>query len=100
HVETVPFSVEYGPYGLMQSALNRVGQRHNALYHRLKRKQPLSAYDRRGKAEVVLGLAALPVLGSASVIGAAALALRGRAGTYTAIFERPSLVETPLRLTL
>ena len=90
HVETRPFSAEYGPYGLMQSVLNRVGRRHNALYHRLKRKQPLSAYDRRGKAEVVLGLAALPVLGTASVVGAAALARRGRAGTYTAIFERPA----------
>ena len=67
HVETVPFSAEYGPYGLMQSVLNRVGTRHNALYHRLKRKQPLSAYDGRGKAEVVIGLAALPVLGTASV---------------------------------
>ncbi len=90
HVETVPFSAEYGPYGLMQSVLNRIGTRHNALYHRLKRKQPLSAYDGRGKAEVVLGLAALPVLGTASVLGAAALARRGRAGTYTAIFERPA----------
>jgi SAM-dependent methyltransferase len=90
HVETVPFSAEYGPFGLMQSALNRIGKRHNALYHRLKRKQPLSAYDRRGKVEVVLGLAALPVLGTASVVGAAALARRGRAGTYTAIFERPA----------
>ena len=100
HVETVGFSAEYGPYGLMQSALNRVGKRHNALYHRLKRKQSLSAYDRRGKVEVLLGLAALPVLGTAGVLGAAALARRGRAGTYTAIFERPALVETPLRLTL
>ena len=72
HVETVSFSAEYGPFGLMQSALNRIGKRHNALYHRLKRKQPLSAYDGRGKAEVVLGLAALPVLGTASVVGAAA----------------------------
>jgi hypothetical protein len=90
HVETVPFSAEYGPFGLMQSALNRIGKRHNALYHRLKRKRPLSAYDRRGKAEVVLGMAALPVLGPASVLGAAALARRGRAGTYTAIFERPA----------
>ena len=90
HVETVPFSAEYGPYGLMQSVLNRLGTRHNALYHRLKRKQPLSAYDGRGKTEVVLGLAALPVLGPASVLGAAALARRGRAGTYTAIFERPA----------
>jgi SAM-dependent methyltransferase len=89
HIETVPFSAEYGPYGLMQSALNRMGRRHNALYHRLKRKQPLSAYDRRGKVEVVLGLVALPVLGTASVFGAAALARQGRAGTYTAIFERP-----------
>ncbi len=90
HVETVPFSAEYGPYGLMQSVLNRIGKRHNALYHRLKRKQPLSTYDGRGKAEVVLGLVALPVLGPASVVGAAALARRGRAGTYTAIFERPA----------
>ena len=90
HVETVPFSAEYGPYGLMQSVLNRIGTRHNALYHRLKRKQPLSAYDRRGKAEVVIGLVALPVLGTASVLGSAALARRGRAGTYTAIFERPA----------
>ena len=91
HVETVPFSAEYGPYGLMQSVLNRIGTRHNALYHRLKRKQPFSAYDRRGKAEVVFGLVALPVLGTASVLGAAALARRGRAGTYTAIFERPAV---------
>jgi SAM-dependent methyltransferase len=91
HVATVPFSAEYGPYGLMQSALNRMGKRHNALYHRLKRKQPLAEYDRRGKVEVILGLAALPVLGTASVLGAAALARRGRAGTYTAIFEQPAL---------
>jgi SAM-dependent methyltransferase len=90
HVETVPFSVEYGPFGLMQSVLNRIGKRHNALYHRLKRKQPLAAYDGRGKAEVVFGLVSLPVLGTASVVGAAALARRGRAGTYTAIFERPA----------
>jgi SAM-dependent methyltransferase len=90
HVETVPYSAEYGPYGLMQSILNRIGRRHNALYHRLKRKQPLSAYDRRGKVEVIAGLVALPVLGAASVVGAAALARRGRAGTYTAIFERPA----------
>jgi SAM-dependent methyltransferase len=90
HVETVPFSAEYGPFGLMQSVLNRMGKRHNALYHRLKRKQPLATYDARGKAEVVVGLATLPVLGTASVLGAAALARRGRAGTYTAIFERPA----------
>jgi hypothetical protein len=90
HVETVSYSAEYGPYGLMQSILNRIGKRHNALYHRLKRKQPLSAYDRRGKFEVVAGLVALPVLGTVSVVGAAALARRGRAGTYTAIFERPA----------
>jgi SAM-dependent methyltransferase len=90
HVETVPFSVEYGPFGLMQSVLNRIGKRHNALYHRLKRKQPWAAYDGRGKAEVVFGLVSLPVLGTASVVGAAALARRGRAGTYTAIFERPA----------
>ena len=89
HVKTVPFSVEYGPFGLMQSVLNRIGGRHNALYHRLKRKQPLRAYDRRGKVEVIGGLAALPVLGPASVVGAAVLARRGQAGTYTAIFERP-----------
>jgi SAM-dependent methyltransferase len=90
HVETVDFSAEYGPYGLMQSVLNHLGSRHNALYHRLKRKQPLAAHDSRGKAEVILGLAALPVLGPASIVGAATLARRGRAGTYTAIFERPA----------
>ncbi len=94
HVDTVPFSAEYAPYGLMQSVLNRLGKRHNALYHRLKRKQPLSAYDRRGKVEVVLGLVGMPVLGTASVLAAAALARRGRAGTYTAIFERPALSES------
>ena len=46
HVETVPFSAEYGPFGLMQSVLNRIGKRHNALYHRLKRKQPLAGLRR------------------------------------------------------
>jgi SAM-dependent methyltransferase len=90
HVATLPFSAEYGPYGMMQSVLNRLGDRHNALYHRLKRKKPLSAYDRRGKVEVIAGLAALPVLGTASVVGTAVAARRGRAGTYTSIFERPA----------
>jgi SAM-dependent methyltransferase len=89
HVETVPFSAEYGPYGLMQSVLNRIGKRHNALYHRLKRKQPLSAYDRRGRREVVAELVTLPVTGSVAVAGSALLATRRRTGTYTSVFERP-----------
>jgi SAM-dependent methyltransferase len=87
HVRTDRFSAEYDPFGLLQSGLNRVGRRHNALYHRLKRKQPLSAYDRRGRVETVAALATLPVTGALSVAGAAALAARRRTGTFTAVFE-------------
>jgi SAM-dependent methyltransferase len=89
HVRTHRFSAEYDPFGLLQSGLNRVGRRHNALYHRLKRKQPLSAYDRRGRREVVAELVTLPVTGTVAVAGSALLATRRRAGTYTSVFERP-----------
>jgi SAM-dependent methyltransferase len=89
HARTHRFSVEYDPYGLLQSALNRAGSRHNALYHRLKRKWPLSAYDRRGRVEVVAELVTLPVTGAVSVLAAAALARAGRTGTYTSVFAAP-----------
>jgi SAM-dependent methyltransferase len=86
HVRTARFSVEYDPFGLLQSGLNRLGRRHNALYHRLKRKRPLGSYDRRGRVEVVAALATLPVTGAASVLASAVLATRRRSGTYTSVF--------------
>jgi SAM-dependent methyltransferase len=93
HVRTHRFSAEYDPYGLLQSALNRAGSRHNALYHRLKRKRPLSTYDRRGRVEVVAELVTLPVTGAVSVVTAAALARSGRTGTYTSVFAAPGEAE-------
>jgi SAM-dependent methyltransferase len=86
HVRTARFSVEYDPFGLLQSSLNRIGRRHNALYHRVKRKRPLRSYDRRGRVEVVAELATLPVTGPVSVMAAAGLAARRRTGTYTSVF--------------
>jgi SAM-dependent methyltransferase len=89
HVRTHRFSIEYDPYGLLQTVLNRFGRRHNALYHRLKRKQPLASFDRRGRIEVVIGLVTLPITAPLAVVVAWLLGRWGRAGTYTLVMERP-----------
>ncbi len=78
---------EMDPFGLLQTVLNRIGLRHNALYDVLRNceedKRDLSVLYRCAM------LALLP-LGAVAVVASAVLRLLGRAGTLVVIAHKPA----------
>lgn len=82
------FSLEYDPFGTLQSALNALGLEHNALYRFLKRGVPLRDLSWRGRAAVLGTFAAAPSLGTAVVGLDVALGLLGRGPTLTVVARR------------
>lgn len=82
------YSLEFNPFGFLQSILNRAGFRHNLLYDLLKKKGLGSDWTSAPAQTIATG-ALLPILGPASFVLATLESLAGRGGTvdYFAIKE-------------
>ena len=78
---------EMDPFGLLQTALNRIGLRHNALYDVLRNCEE----DRRDLSALYrCAMLALLPLGAVAVLVSAVLRLLGRAGTLIVIAHKPA----------
>ena len=78
---------EMDPFGLLQTALNRIGLRHNALYDVLRNCEE----DRRDLSALYrCAMLALLPLGAVAVLVSAVLRLLGRAGTLIVVAHKPA----------
>jgi 2-polyprenyl-3-methyl-5-hydroxy-6-metoxy-1,4-benzoquinol methylase len=87
--ERSSFSIEYDPFGLVQSLWNRLTPRaHNGLYRVLKGNEPLRSLPAGARAPTALALATLPWTAGAALAADAALAPLARTGTMTVLARR------------
>lgn len=75
-VDVSTFSIEYGPFGMLQTALNLLPIERNALYQTAKHGRPLASLPATTAAATVLGTA----LGGAAAVAASVLAAAAGAG--------------------
>lgn len=79
-VDVDTFSVEYGPFGLLQTAMNLLPMERNALYQLAKHGRPLSSFSMATALSLVVGAAAG---GAAAVLGSVVEAAMGRGSVVT-----------------
>lgn len=91
-------SLEFNPFGFIQSALNMAGLRHNLLYDilRTKKLRP-KAEEKISAAEICITALLLPIAGVASVFFTALEVLLRKGGTINIYARKSPLIKARLR---